>query len=317
MPGRCLVSLYDIEQGRLHGEKAVDAMSEFVTREIVVEAADTIRARTRCTPVVGLVLGSGLNPLAERVVEPDVIPYEDIPHFRRSTVAGHSGRLLLGRLGGMPVFMMQGRIHYYEGYSAAEITLPIRVMQDMCISTLFVTNAAGGIKPGFKAGDLMAITDHLNIMGMSGHNPLRGPNDESFGPRFPDMSCVYDPELVDLLRAEARDQGVSLQEGVYAMVAGPNFETPAEVRFLRSIGADAVGMSTVPEAIVARHGGMRVLGISLISNVAIDSLEIPKGAQEVSHDGVLEVGRRAVPALAALLEGMLSRLSTHPGTIRA
>ncbi|MCD6519424.1 MAG: purine-nucleoside phosphorylase, partial [Anaerolineae bacterium] len=235
------------------------------------------------------------------------IPYTQIPHFPRSTVEGHSGRLVLGWLGGMQVLMMQGRAHYYEGYSLAQITLPIRAMQMMGIDILIVTNAAGGLRKDFQPGDLMAIVDHLNLVGMAGHNPLRGPNDERFGPRFPDMSRAYDPELLDLLRAEAKEQNIPLREGIYAMVAGPSFETPAEVRFLRSIGADAVGMSTVPEVIVARHGGMRVLGISLISNIAQDSLH-PTG-EGPSHKEVLQAGRRAVPRLASLLEGFLRRLS--------
>ena len=277
------------------------------TREKAVEAAEMVRARTRYRPQVGLILGSGLGPLAERVLVPDIIPYEDIPYFPRSTVAGHSGRLVLGHLGGIEVLMMQGRVHYYEGYSPAEITFPIRIMQVMGVRTLIVTNAAGGIRPGFKAGDLMAIADHINLAGMAGHNPLCGPNDSSFGPRFPNMTCAYDPGLLDLLGVEAKAQNVSIQTGVYAMVGGPSFETPAEVRFLRSIGADAVGMSTAPEVTVARHGGMRVLGISLITNIAIDSLVQPM--EETSHDQVLEVGRQAAPTLAALVEGVLGRLS--------
>jgi purine-nucleoside phosphorylase len=281
-------------------------MTEHVTHAALLQAAATVRACTRYNPSVGLVLGSGLNPLAERLVEPDIIPYGEIPHFPRSTVPGHSGRLLLGRLGGKVVMVMQGRAHFYEGYSTGEITLPIRVMQLMGVSTLIVTNAAGGIKSSLKAGDLMAITDHINLVGLAGHNPLRGPNDDSLGVRFPSMWRAYDPALLDLLRAEAREQGIALQEGIYAMVAGPSFETPAEIRFLRTIGADAVGMSTVPEVIVARHGGLSVLGVSLISNVALDSLAIAQ--EETSHEQVLEAGRQAAPALAKLVEGVLARL---------
>ena len=283
------------------------AMAKHVTRQMVVESADHIRAHTSYIPRVGLILGSGLSAVADRVVEPDVIPYEEIPHFPGATVPGHAGRLLLGSLSGMAALIMQGRTHYYEGYSLAEITLPTRVMQLMGVDTLIVTNAAGGIRPGLRAGQLMAITDHINFVGMAGHSPLRGPNDERFGPRFPDMSCAYDPGLLDLLRAEARERGVPLQEGVYAMLAGPSFETPAEVRFLRAIGADAVGMSTVPEVVVARQGGMRVLGVSLISNVAHDSLD--SLADKASHEEVLRAGQRAVPVLATLLEGVLLRLS--------
>jgi len=276
-------------------------MAEHVTRQMVVEATEAIRARTRYVPRVGLILGSGLNALAERLLDPDIIPYGELPHFPGSTVAGHAGRLLLGRLGGKEVLVMQGRVHYYEGYSLAQITLPVRVMQLLGLDTLLVTNAAGGIRPGLHAGDLMAITDHIDFVGMSGHSPLRGPNDETFGPRFPDMSGAYDPALLAALRAEAREQGIPLQEGVYVMLAGPSFETPAEVRLLRAMGADAVGMSTVPEVVVARHGGMRVLGVSLISNVAGEG-------KKTSHEEVLEAGQRAVPALAGLLEGVLRRL---------
>ena len=277
------------------------------TRERAIEAADYVRARTRYEPSVGLVLGSGLSALAERVSKADVIDYRDIPHFPRSTVPGHSGRLVLGRLENAQVLMMQGRAHYYEGYPMADVTLPIRVMQALGAKTLMVTNSAGGIRPDLRPGDLMAITDHLNLVGLMGSNPLRGPNDERLGPRFPDMSQAYDPELLEWLRDEAGAQGITLQEGVYAMVAGPNYETPAEVRLLRIIGADAVGMSTVPEVVVARHGGMRVLGVSLISNVAIDS---PDDSREpISHTQVLAAGQRAAPALAGLLEGVLRRLS--------
>ncbi len=275
--------------------------------EMVREATDYVCAHTSYNPSAGIVLGSGLSPLAERMSEADIIDYRDIPYFPRSTVRGHSGRLLLGRLGAAQVLMMQGRVHHYEGYSMGEVALPVRVMRAMGVTTLIVTNSAGGIRPDLKPGDLMAITDHLNLVGLAGHNPLRGPNDERLGPRFPDMSRAYDLELLQLLDGEASAQGVALRDGVYAMVAGPNYETPAEIRFLRLIGADAVGMSTVPEVVAARHGGMRVLGISLISNVAIDSLD--DSQKRTSHTQVLEAGQRAVPALAGLLEGVLGRLS--------
>ena len=286
-------------------------MAEHVTHQMVVEAAEYIRARTCRVPRVGLILGSGLSAVAQRIPDPDIIPYGEIPHFPSSTVAGHSGRLLLGPFGGVEVLVMQGRVHYYEGYSLAETTLPIRVMRLLGLDTLIVTNAAGGLRLGLRVGDLMAITDHINFVGMAGHNPLCGPNDERFGPRFLDMSRVYDSNLLEALCAEARNRGIPLQEGVYVMLAGPNFETPAEVRFLRAIGADAVGMSTVPEVIVAHHGGMRVLGVSLISNVAHDSLE--GRVKEASHEEVLEAGRRAGPVLAELLEGVLQRLSRASG----
>lgn len=277
-----------------------------ITRQQVSETASYIRSHSRYQPIVGLVLGSGLGPLAERIEEPDIIPFEEIPHFPKSTVPGHSGRLLLGRLGSVDIMLMQGRVHYYEGYSAAEITLPIRAMQLLGIQAVIVTNAAGGIRKGFRPGDLMAITDHINLVGMAGHTPLRGPNDAGFGPRFPSMSRAYDPGLLERLCQEARAQGIQLHEGIYLMAAGPNFETPAEVRMLRAWGADAVGMSTVPEVLVARHGGMRVLGISMISNVAIDSF-VDDPDLHPTHDEVLAAGKRAVPALTRLIEGVLSR----------
>jgi purine-nucleoside phosphorylase len=203
--------------------------------------------------------------------------------------------------------MMQGRVHYYEGYSTAEITFPVRVMQLLGVETLFVTNSAGGLNPDFTPGDLMAIEDHVNLPGLVGHHPLRGPNDENFGPRFPSMSRAYDAELIAMLHREAKAREMVVHKGVYVMVSGPSFETPAEVRFLRSIGADAVGMSTVPEVVVARHGGMRVLGISLISNVAIDSLH--EAAKGPTHKEVLKAGKETVPVLASLLEGMVGRLA--------
>ena len=278
-----------------------------VTREAVAEAVEYIRSCTRYTPDIGLVLGSGLSALAERVADADVIPYEDIPHFAASTVPGHAGRLVVGILSGVPVMLLQGRTHFYEGYSTGAITLPIRVMQFLGVGTLIVTNAAGGIRSGLATGDLMAISDHINLVGMAGQNPLRGPNDASFGVRFPSMAPAYDPALLALADEVAREQELALQHGVYVMVAGPSFETPAEIRFLRAMGADAVGMSTAPEVVVARHAGMRVLGISLISNVAVDSVDITEGP--ATHEEVLEAGRRAIPALIALVEGILTRLS--------
>ena len=282
-------------------------MTSLVTYEAVVEAAEYLRAHTRYLPRVGLILGSGLSSVAERVSDPDIFSYQEIPHFPRSTVVGHLGRLLLGQLGDKPVYVMQGRSHYYEGYSAFETALPIRLMQLMGARMLFVTNAAGALRSGLKTGDLMAITDQINLVGIAGHNPLRGPNDERFGPRFPDMSAAYDLGLLNLLREEASEQGIPLQEGVYAMVAGPSFETPAEIRLLRKLGADAVGMSTASEVIVARHGGMRVLGVSVISNPTVGSFENMQPA--TSHDHVLEVSSKVAATLGSLLEGVLRRLS--------
>jgi len=280
---------------------------ELVTFQEVQSAADYVRAHTRHQPCIGLVLGSGLSVLADAVKHADAIPYGDIPHFPVSTVAGHAGRLVIGDLADAPVLVMQGRVHYYEGYAMAQVTMPIRLMQLLGVEILIVTNAAGGIRQDWHVGDLMALTDHISYAGMAGQHPLRGPNDERFGPRFPAMTRPYDARLLQMLRDEAQARNITLREGVFAMVSGPSFETPAEVRLLRCVGADAVGMSTVPEVIVARHGGMRVAGISLISNIAIDT--VPASDDELlSHQEVLLAGQRAVPALAALIEGLLQRV---------
>jgi purine-nucleoside phosphorylase len=268
-----------------------------------------VRGVTRYRPRVALILGTGLSSLAQRVAQPDILPYSEIPHFAVSTVAGHAGRLVLGRMDGMDVVMMQGRIHHYEGYAPAQTTFPVRVMRALGAKVLIVTNAAGGLGVGFHSGDLMAILDHINLVGLAGLNPLCGPNDDRLGPRFPDMSPAYDLDLLDIVRAEAKARGLTLREGVYAMVGGPSFETPAEVRFLRAIGADAVGMSTAPEVVVARHSGMRVLGLSLITNVATDTLARSQ-QEETTHEQVLATGERAVPMLVGLVEGVLGRIAT-------
>jgi purine-nucleoside phosphorylase len=281
-------------------------MTDYYTREHYEEVAAYIRSRSRHQPRVGLILGSGLNPLANEVQAADVIPYDDIPHFPKPTVEGHRGRLVLGQLEGTTLMVMQGRVHFYEGYPMQQVVFPIRVMQVTGIELLIVTNAAGGINPAFSPGELMLISDHLNLIGMTGNNPLFGPNDPTLGPRFPDMSQAYDPELRRIAREVAREKQVPLQEGVYAGLSGPSFETPADIKFLRIIGADAVGMSTVPEVTVARHGGMRVLGVSGISNVAIT--EAVEG-QEASHEEVLEAGQQIVPRLSQLVCGVLARLA--------
>lgn len=275
---------------------------EFLTRADFANAARFIANRTKYQPTVGLVLGSGLNALADQVQLADVIPFREIPGFPVSTVEGHSGALVLGKLSGQTVVVMRGRAHFYEGYSMQRVTLPIRVMRELGVQTLIVTNAAGGVNPNYHPGDLMLIVDHINFVGMGGLNPLRGPNDDTLGPRFPDMSQAYDRALCDLARQVAREQNLELREGVYIMLAGPSFETPADVRFIQMIGADAVGMSTVPEVIVARHGGMRVLGLSMISN------SLAAGHGEVSHTEVLAAGQVAGPKLAALIKGVLARL---------
>ena len=231
-----------------------------LTREHYREAADTIRRWTRHQPQIGIILGSGLNPLADEVEAANRIAYADIPHFPPTGVAGHVGQMVIGRLAGRDVLIMQGRAHAYEGISLQHATLPVRVMHELGIGTLIVTNAAGGLNPAWRAGDLMLITDHIGLSAMIGHNPLWGPNDDSLGPRFPALSKAYDPDLRRLVVRVAAELGIELRQGVYCGLAGPAFETPAEVRFLRLIGADACGMSTVPEVMVACHMKMRVLG---------------------------------------------------------
>lgn len=280
-------------------------MSEHVTRRQIEEAASTVSSRSQHRPRVGLVLGSGLSSLGEAVDKADVISYGEIPHWPVSTVPGHSGRLILGELEGQSVLVMQGRAHFYEGYSMGAITMPVRVMRLLGIETLIVTNAAGGLNQAFEAGDLMLIRDHVNMLGLAGHNPLRGPNDDEAGPRFPDMTWPYDRALRRLAREAAADEDYELREGVYVYVAGPSFETPAELRYLRQIGGDAVGMSTAPTVVVARHGGMRVLGISTITNVT--NMDPAPGAT-TTHEEVLEVGALVVPRLTRLIHGVLGRL---------
>lgn len=278
--------------------------NRFFGKKQFQQAADYVLERTRYHPRVGIILGSGMSPLADSVRQADVLPYSDIPHFRASTVTGHSGRLVAGLLDDRAIMVMQGRVHYYEGYTMQQITLPIRMMHMLGIDTLIVTNAAGGISPSFQVGELMLIADHINLVGMAGLNPLIGPNDPELGPRFPDMSLAYDLELREIARQVAKTEQIPLQEGTYICLAGPSFETPADIRFLRMIGADAVGMSTVPEVVVARHMGMRVLGISGITNVARTDTA-PQ--QKTSHEEVLEAGQVIVPRLTALIRGVLKQ----------
>lgn len=275
-------------------------MEPFLSRADYQAAANYVRAHTRHVPTVGLVLGSGLGALAEAVDEPDVIEVSAIPHWPPSTVLGHSGRLVIGKLEGKTVLVQQGRAHFYEGHSLQQVTLPIRVMQLLGFEGVILTNAAGGINPAYGPGDVMLITDHVNFMGMAGWSPLRGPNDETLGPRFPDMSQPYDPALRDLVVQVAAEAGIQLHQGVYVGLSGPTFESPADLRFLRAAGADAVGMSTVPEVIVARHGGLRVLAFSGISNKA--NLD---GSTITTHQEVLDAGRVLVPKLTSLVRGAL------------
>ncbi len=280
-------------------------MNQFVTSTEIKAAADYIRERTQYQPHIGLILGSGLNSLADTIDGPDIIPTADIPHWPVSTVPGHAGRLVIGALEGQSVLVLQGRTHFYEGYPMDRVTLPIRVMAALGIGTIIVTNASGGLNPDYEPGDLMLIRDHLNLPGMAGNNPLRGPNDETIGPRFPDMTAPYDAQLRALARRVAADAGINLREGVYAYVAGPSFETPAELRFLQIAGGDAVGMSTAPEVVVARHAGIRVLGISTVANLALPD---PPPGMTLNHEEVLEMGLRAVPRLIVVVRGVLRRL---------
>lgn len=278
-------------------------MSEYISLPQIDEISQTVHKRLSNQPRVGIILGSGLGTLADTVERPVHIPYNEIPGWPVSTVVGHSGRLVSGWLESQPVIVMQGRVHFYEGYSMAQVTLPVRVLQRLGVEILIVTNAAGAVNPAFEPGDLMLITDHLNLMGMTGFSPLRGPNLDELGPRFPDMSQAYDRELAALARQVAIHDHILLHQGVYAGLAGPSFETPADLRFLKLAGADAVGMSTVPEVTVARHGGTRVLGISGISNKA--NLD---GNTLTTHEEVLEAGRLIVPKLLRLVQGVLKQL---------
>lgn len=278
-------------------------MQDFFTTADIDQVAQFVRSKINLQPMVGLILGSGLGQLADLVSQPSTVAYEQIPLWPKSTVQGHAGRLVVGTLLGASVMVLQGRTHFYEGYSMAQVTLPVRVMKRLGINTLVLTNAAGAINPEFTPGDVMLITDHISLMGMTGNNPLRGPNLDEFGPRFPDMSQVYDRQLMEIAREEAVAKGINLREGVYCGLAGPSFETPADLRFLRVIGADAVGMSTVPEATVARHASMRVLGLSGISNKA--NLD---GNTATTHQEVLEAGSLIVPKLQALIDGVLRKL---------
>jgi purine-nucleoside phosphorylase len=268
--------------------------------EIVHEAAEVVRARWSATPVAGIILGTGLGGLAREIDVAATVEYGDIPGFPLSTVESHAGRLLCGTLGGKPVVAMQGRFHRYEGYSLQQVTFPVRVLRALGAETLIVSNACGGMRKEWAPGDLMLIADHINLLG---DNPLVGPNDERLGPRFPDMSAPYNAELREIAREVAASQGTVLREGVYVAVTGPNLETRAEYRMLRGIGADVVGMSTVPEVIVAVHGGMRVLGVSIITDQCI-----PETLVSAELATIIATAARAEPRLTALVRGVMERL---------
>ena len=275
-------------------------MQEFFTLRQFDAAADLIRVRSDFKPEMALILGSGLGSLAASVENSVAIPFADIPLWPVSTVLGHSGQLVLGMLEDHRVMVLQGRVHYYEGYSMAQVTFPIRVIQRLGVNILIVTNAAGAINPSYVPGDLMLIQDHIALIGMTGLNPLIGPNLDQLGPRFPDMSQAYDRQLLSQAQKVTKEENLPCHEGVYVGLSGPSFETPADLRFLRTIGSDAVGMSTVPEVIVARHGGTRVLGISGISNKA--NLD---GNTVTNHEEVLRAGQMIVPRLTTLIKGVI------------
>ena len=264
-------------------------------------AAHFLQHKVEVHPRVAVVLGSGLGGLAERLVDPLTIPYAEIPHFPTATVHGHRGNLVVGRLGSTPIVAMQGRFHYYEGHDLDAVTLPVRVLRAFGVKTLILTAATGGIRADLRPGDLVCLADHLNLIGS---NPLRGINDDRLGLRFPDMSRVYSSELRKVAAEEAARLGTGLGEGVYACLPGPSYETPAEIRMLRTLGADVVGMSTVPEAIVARHAGLDVLAFALVTNAAAGLT-----GQAITHDEVIEAGREAGERLAALIEAVVGRIA--------
>jgi purine-nucleoside phosphorylase len=272
----------------------------------VVEAAEAVRGRGAIVPRVAIILGSGLGDLADEIQSPVVVPFGDIPHFPVSTVKGHAGQLVVGQLQDTPVAAMRGRVHFYEGYGLQHVTFPVRVMRRLGAEVLIVTNAAGGLNETYSTGDLMVLTDHLNIMGMAGQSPLVGPDEPVLGVRFLDMLGAYDPELRTLAQRAALKHGFFLREGVYAMVGGPAFETMAEIRFLQRGGADAVGMSTIPEVLVARHEGMRVLGISAITDMAVGAAAV----HEITHADVLAAAESIKPRLAAVVRGVVADLAT-------
>lgn len=264
------------------------------------EARAAIADRGAASPGTGLILGSGLGDLADQIENAVRIPYSEIPHFPVSTVPGHAGELVIGSLAGQTVVAMKGRVHYYEGYSMQQVTFPVRVMKALGVSTLIVTCASGGLNPEFQAGDLMLIVDHINLMG---EDPLRGPNQEELGPRFPAMVDAYTPELRQMALKVAAELGCTLRQGVYSPISGPSYNTSAELRMLQRLGSDAVGMSTVPEVVVARHMGLNVLGIACITDMAL-----PDAPVHLTHEQVMEVANRTKPRFQNLITGMLARL---------
>jgi len=285
----------------MEGNAGYAGHAEYAEFARISEARLFIEQATPLRPRVALVLGSGLGGFAGQIAERLEIPYEEIPHWPRSTAVGHAGKLVLGEVDGAPTAVMAGRVHYYEGYSMQEVTFPIRVLASLGVRAVVLTNAAGGINQNLHQGGLVLISDHINLQGS---NPLIGPNDERLGPRFPDMTEAYDRRFRELARAAAQEMKLELQEGVYAALSGPSYETPAEIRYLRAIGADMVGMSTAPEVIVANHMGLRVLGISCVTNLAAGL-----SGRKLSHEEVLETGERVKGSLMALLRAIIPRIA--------
>jgi len=269
-------------------------------KQMIDETVSVIREKTAFEPKIGIILGTGLGRLTESIKEETSIPYSELPHFPIPTVESHAGRLIFGTLSGKPIVAMQGRFHYYEGYSMMEVAFPVRVMKFLGSQILIVSNACGGVNPLFERGDVMLICDHVNLMP---GNPLRGENDESLGPRFPDMYNTYDKKLIKLAEHVALKQGIALKKGVYVGLQGPCFETSAEYRMARRIGGDVVGMSTVPEVIVARHMGMLVMGVSIVTDLCF-----PDAPQPVSHEIVIRAANEAEPKLTKLIEGVVHEL---------
>ncbi|XP_022124724.2 purine nucleoside phosphorylase isoform X2 [Pieris rapae] len=276
--------------------------------EMLEEIANFLLTKTKIRPIIGIICGSGMGSLADTITDAERIPYEQIPNFPTSTVEGHHGQLVFGRLGDVPVVAMQGRFHYYEGYPLWKCCLPIRVMKLLGVKTLMATNAAGGLNPSYKIGDLMIVNDHINLMGFAGNNPLQGPNDERFGPRFPPMNKAYNYEYRKIAKRVAKELKLDniIREGVYTCLGGPNFETVAELRMLKMVGVDAVGMSTVHEVITARHCDMKVFGLSLITNECITNYDVEA---EANHEEVLDVGKMRQDLLREYISRLVHEFS--------
>lgn len=284
-------------------------MSQPSIYQKIREAVDAVKARSSISPEIGIILGSGLGSVTEQITEAVAIPYTEIPHFHGTTVEGHAGRMVLGKFHGVPTVFLEGRFHFYEGYTMEEVVFPTRTVCGLGIQTLVLTNAAGGVNTCYRPGDVMIIEDHLNLMG---ENPLKGPNLAQLGPRFPDLSEAYSKTCVEILKSTAKELGVEVHQGVYAGLLGPTYETPAEIRMYRTFGADAVGMSTVPESIAANHLGVRVCGLSCITNLAAGL-----SPQKLTHEEVIENGRLGAEKLKKILEGSMQKLVHKPAGKKA